>query len=134
MAKVPEPKSKLDVIHDSIIAELIAAGIVNEEKHVLDQAALEAHLKEKIKKLQAQLDETVTEWGEIKDQYAYNMIGSEIDYLNRMITQKTLFPASESPYPESHKVEKYFETKQTEKKEDSPKRVGFFKRLFGHGK
>ena len=134
MAKVPEPQSKLEILHSNIIAELVQAGIINKEMRVLDEAALEAYLKEKVKKLQAQLDKTVTEWGEVKDQYAYSMIGSEIDHLNQMIAQKTLFPESESPYPEEHKVKKYFETQQVEKKKDETKRVGFFKRVFGRGK
>ena len=89
MAKVPEPQSKLEILQSNIIAELVQAGIINEEMQVLDKAALEAYLKEKVKKLQAQLDKTVTEWGEVKDQYAYSMIGSEIDHLNQMIAQNT---------------------------------------------
>lgn len=134
MAKVPEPQSKLEILQSNIIAELVQAGIINKEMQVLDKAALEAYFDKKIKELKKQLDETVTEWGEVKDQYAYNTLGSEIDHLNQMIAQKTLFPESESPYPEEHKIKKYFETQQVEKKKDETKRVGFFKRVFGRGK
>jgi uncharacterized membrane protein YheB (UPF0754 family) len=127
MAKVPEPQSKLEILHSNIIAELVQAGIINKEMRVLDEAALEAYFDNKIKELKKQLDETVTEWGEVKDQYAYNMLGSEIELMVKMATQKTLTPESESPYPEEHKIRKYFETQQVEKKKETAKRRGIFR-------
>lgn len=130
MAK--EPNSKLDNIHDNISAEMLRAGIINENGDILNQSAFVKFINDRKQKLLPLIEATEKD-GVVIDQYENNLLYSELDYLDNMLKQNTTKPANGSAYPAKDDLEKYF-SKQQEKKQENVKRVGFFRRFFGRNK
>ena len=130
MAK--EPNSKLDNIHDNISAEMLRAGIINENGDILNQSAFVKFINDRKQKLLPLIEATEKD-GVVIDQYENNLLYSELDYLDNMLKQNTTKPANDSAYPAKDDLEKYF-SKQQEKKQENVKRVGFFRRFFGRNK
>ena len=129
MAK--EPNSKLDNIYEFIQKSLLNAGIINDKNEILDEKAFLNFIEKREKQLAPKFDATMKE-GVVIDQYTFDDIGTELKILEKMRKQKTVTPASESPYPEAQKVEEYFETKNNQKATSKP--IGFLKRIFGRDK
>ena len=122
--KSPEPSTKLDVIHDNIINALLKKGIINDKHEILDKEAFVSFITS-IKKAREEEFAATEKDGVVIDQYAYNLLGTEIEYLHNMLTQMTVAPStSESPYPNPENLESYFQRKDERKKQQS--RLGKF--------
>ena len=127
-----EPNSKLDDIHDNVYAELLNAGIINKKKEILNEETFAQYINAKIKKLEPLFD-AVEKDGVVTDQYRYNLLNTELEYLKQILEQKTLTPASASPYPAPDTIKEYM-TNREHKTQANVQRKGFFSKLFGRNK
>ncbi len=129
MAKISEPNTKLDDIQQRLIAQLFNAGIINDDNEILNERAFIKFIDTRIAQIQPMFDATYKD-GVVTDQYNYNTLGSEINHLEKMRSQKAVIPISESPYPSPQKVEEYMESrKQKTEKQTAFRKV--FGRIFG---
>lgn len=129
---VKEPNTKLDNIHENVTNELLHAGIIDDKNNILDQKAFLKFIEMRKQKLQPQLDAAEKD-GVVIDQYAFNLLSSEMQYLEDMQEQMSVNPSHGSAYPTKDSLDSYFK-KQEQKKEQRVAQGNWLHRIFGRNK
>ena len=92
MAKTREPNTKIENIQEIIVSELLKDGIINEKNEILDKKAFLRFIDEKKQEIQPELDDTIKD-GVVIDQYSYNILGTAMEYLDKMAEQMSTKPS-----------------------------------------
>ena len=116
MAKTHELKSKIEDIQDAFESELLKAGIINKGKEILDKKAFIKFIDTKKREIEPQMD-AATKDGVVIDQYSYNILGTAMEYLDKMAEQMSTRPSLGTSHPIKDDLEDRIEQKEKARSE-----------------